>query len=126
MMSDIMKMAKMFSEMSKQLIFEHLNNTLGKEISLDDMDELLSTQSRIKEKLAEWEQASEKAEDLFQTAKDVYHDDGDADYQINVDPIVGPWELSEVSGEAHWVRGWLWVTDAELNFYRKHRKKKNE
>ena len=105
--------------------------TLSK-IVLDDADPTVSSwrqmQDQVKEPLERWEKLKgELAEDLSQVAKELYANE--EVYQINVDPISGPWDVSEAIDDndelGYWVSGWLWVPETELNLYRKHRKENN-
>ena len=107
MSSDFLRLAEVFSEMSVKVLAEHLSETLGPASQPTEMTNLLQMQDRMKQALAKWEQLKGKRADVYyELARERYHNEDDM--QTNVDPLTGPWDVSEADFGV-WIRAWVWV-----------------
>ena len=119
---DILKVAEVFSEMSVKVFAEHLNETLDPASQSTAMADLLKLQARLKQCLCDWEDLKgERADACYAVANDIYANKGND--QINVDPITGPWDVSEADFGV-WIRAWVWVTAADIDVFLKLKKEK--
>jgi hypothetical protein len=126
MNSDLKKIAEVFSEMSVKVLEKHLGETLGPKTGKINIEQLLLLQDRIAEELEGWEQMKGKWADAVSDAASGLYENED-NYQINVDTITGPWDVSEAEGtyQGVWVSGWLWVPKEVIDFQVNFRKEKN-
>jgi hypothetical protein len=112
-MNDVMRMAEFISELSVSALAAHVCETYGPATQDEELTKLLSLKSRIKSRLQDWEQIKGgKAEAYYEAARVCYTQE-EAEMQTSVDPIYGPWDVSE-SEDGSWVKAWVWVPNEEV------------
>jgi len=111
-MNDVMKMAELLSELSVVALAKHVSENYGPINQDEELAKLLDLKFRIKSKLQDWEYIKgEKAEAYYEAARVCYANE--EEMQTNVDPIYGPWDVSE-SEDGSWVKAWVWVPASEF------------
>jgi len=113
MVTDLMKMAEAFSEMSVGVLSKHIEETISPASANEELTRLLSLQRSVSKSLKTWEEIKgETANALYKAAFVCYANE--EELQTNVDPIRAPWDLSQTEEGEYWVRAWVFVPRSEF------------